>query len=85
MTPRDRFPSRGGAESRQNEPFISPGETKRFARHAVSHWNRYERRIRRFAGLFVFKGLAPISFRRFRGVFVFNDLTPIFRFAAEPR
>src|SRR6185437_65782 len=71
-----RFASRlDEAEKRgKNEPFISRGETERFARHVLSHWNRYGRRIRHFAGLFVFKGLAPFSFRRFRGMFVFNDL-----------
>ena len=35
-----------------------------FRRHAVNHWNRYEPRIRHFAGLFVFKGLASFLFRR---------------------
>src|SRR6185312_14878591 len=76
---RGRFASRlDETEKRgKNEPFISRGETERFARHVLSHWNRYERRIRHFAGLFVFKGLAPFSFRRFRGMFVFNDLAPL--------
>src|SRR6185437_10691005 len=60
----------------QNETLISPSETKRFAGHAVSHWNPYERRIRHFAGSFVFKSLAPFSFRRFHGAPVFNGLAP---------
>jgi len=67
----------------QDEILISPSETKRFAGHAVSHWNHYDRRIRHFAGLFVFKGLAPFSFRRFHGLFIFNVLAPIFPFAAQ--
>ncbi|HXE25848.1 MAG TPA: hypothetical protein VN637_13250 [Roseiarcus sp.] len=66
------------AENGQDEILISPSETKRFAGHAVSHWNHYDRRIRHFAGLFVFKGLAPFSFRRFHGLFIFNVLAPIF-------
>jgi len=71
------------AENGQDEILISPSETKRFAGHAVSHWNHYDRRIRHFAGLFVFKGLAPFSFRRFHGLFIFNVLAPIFPFAAQ--
>jgi hypothetical protein len=71
-----RFAPRRGTG--QNETLISPGETKRFAGHVVSHWNRYERRIRRFAELFVFKGFAPLLFRRFHGAFVFNGLAPLF-------
>ncbi|HXE24597.1 MAG TPA: hypothetical protein VN637_06890, partial [Roseiarcus sp.] len=62
----------------QNETLISRSETKRFATHAVSHWNPYERRIRHFAGSFVFKSLAPFSFRRFHGAPVFNGLAPLF-------
>jgi len=65
-----RFARRRG---RKTKP-ISPSETKRFAGHAVSHWNPYERRIRHFAELCVFNSLAPFSFRRFRGLFVFNGL-----------
>jgi len=61
----------------QNEHFISPSETKRFAAHAASHWNPYARRIRHCAELFVFNGLTPFSFRRFHGLFVFNDLAPL--------
>jgi hypothetical protein len=60
-----------------NEALISPGETKRFAAHALSRWNRYERRIRHFAELFVFNGLTSFSFRRFHGLFVFTDLAPL--------
>jgi hypothetical protein len=51
---------------------------KRFAWHGVSHWNPYERRIRHFAGLFVFSDLALFSFRRFHGLFVSKDLAPLF-------
>jgi hypothetical protein len=57
---------------------ISPGETNRFAPHGVSYWNPYERRIRHFAALFVFKGLALISFRRFFSAPVFSDFAPLF-------
>src|SRR5689334_19811503 len=59
------------------KPLISPGETKRFARRVVTHWNRYERRIKHFAGLFVFNGLTPVSFRRFHGSFLFNGLAQL--------
>ena len=62
------------AEKRVNRNLHFAKRNQPFRGHAVSHWNHYERRIRHFAGLFVFKGLAPFSFRRFRGMFVFNDL-----------
>jgi hypothetical protein len=57
-----------GPKNGQNETLISPGETKRFAGRVVSHWNHYGRRIRHFAGLFVFNDLSPFSFRRFRSM-----------------
>jgi len=60
-----------------NEALISPGETKRFAAHALTRWNRYGPRISHFAELFVFKGLTSFSFRRFHGLFVFNGLAPL--------
>src|SRR6185437_10033721 len=66
------------------QTLISPSETKRFATHAVSHWNPYERRIGYFAGSFVFKSLAPFSFRRFHGAPVFNGLAPLFVSRPEP-
>jgi hypothetical protein len=64
-------------KNRQSGTLISPSETKRFAGHGVSHWNPYERRINHFAGLFVFKGLTPLSLRSFHGLFVFNALAPL--------
>src|SRR6185312_15802660 len=76
-----RFARRRG---RKTKP-ISPSETKRFAGHAVSHWNPYERRIRHFAELCVFKGLASVSFRRIHGLCVFNDLAPFFVSPRNPQ
>ena len=86
LTPPACFASRAGeAEKRANETAISPSETKRFAGHALSLWNPYERRIRHFAGLFVFKDLTPFSFRRIHGLFVFNDLAPFFVSPVSPK
>jgi hypothetical protein len=52
---------------------VSPCEAERFARHAVSHWNPYGRRIKHFVILFVFKGLSSFWFRRFHGAPVSNN------------
>jgi hypothetical protein len=48
----------------ESETNVSPNETKRFASLLVSHLNHYGTRISHFAVLFVFNGLAAVSFRR---------------------
>jgi hypothetical protein len=62
--------------------FAKRNET--FRTHVASHWNHYERRIRHFAELFVFKGLAPFSVRCSH-VIRFHALAPVFRFAEAAR